>query len=68
MSSFRVAYIPRPNTTQEAELSALASVYTFILQKHQERQRATRPGGPDDAKKGSSRHEVRARNIIPKRP
>ena len=51
MTEGRVVYDQLPGTTAEAELSALANVYAFILRKHQERQRATRPGGPDDARK-----------------
>ncbi len=31
MSNPRIAYTPRPDTTQEAELSALAAVYKFVL-------------------------------------
>ena len=56
-----VSYTPRLDTTPEAELGALTSVYAFILQKHQERQRATRPGGPEAAKetKNDSRHSHR---------
>jgi hypothetical protein len=53
-----ISYASRLDTTPEAELGALTSVYAFILQKHQERQRATRPGGPYAAKenKDGSRH------------
>ena len=51
MTEGRVVYDQLPGTTAEAELSALANVYAFILRKHQERQRATRPGGPEDARK-----------------
>ena len=31
MSASRIVYVPRPDATQEAELNALASVYSFIL-------------------------------------
>jgi hypothetical protein len=31
MSSPRVTYTPRPDVTPEAELSALAAVYKFVL-------------------------------------
>ena len=61
MSKPAISYAPRLDTTPEAELGALTSVYAFILQKHQERQRATRPGGSDAAKeiKNDSRHSNR---------
>ncbi len=49
-----ITYTPRPDVGDEAEISALANVYAFVLQKHQERQRATRPGGPEDARKESN--------------
>lgn len=50
MSNPPIFYTPHANTAPEAELNALASVYALILQKHQERQRATHPGGPDAGK------------------
>jgi hypothetical protein len=62
MSDPRITYAPRPDATSEAEISALVSVYDFILQQHQERQRTTRPGGPDDAERRSD--EIGARTSI----
>jgi hypothetical protein len=64
MHSPKVAYTPRPDAIPESELSALASVYRFILDCHAKKE-ATRPGGPDDAMKGS--RNDRARTIIPER-
>jgi hypothetical protein len=34
MTSPRITYTPRPDATPEAELSALASVYRFIIDSH----------------------------------
>jgi hypothetical protein len=58
MNEAPITYVTRPDATPEAELGALRSVYAFILQKHRERQKATLPGSPDDAKeiKNDSRH------------
>ena len=42
-----VTYAPRPDTTPEAELSALAAVYKLCLESRA-RKEATRPGSPDD--------------------
>ena len=41
MDSVRVTYAPRPDVTPEAELSALAAVYKFVLSQ-------TSKGGPHD--------------------
>jgi hypothetical protein len=49
MSNPPIVYRPREDATPEAELSVLSACYAFILQKHQERKKATRPGGSDDA-------------------
>lgn len=65
MSDPRIAYAPRPDTTAEAELNALAGVYRFILDCHAKKNAAgvTSTNG-DDAKKGSLKHEVRANSSI----
>jgi hypothetical protein len=34
LTSSRLTYTPRPDTTPEAEISALASVYRFIIDSH----------------------------------
>jgi hypothetical protein len=51
MSNVRITYTRRVDVSPEAELAGLTSVYNLILRKHQERQRATRPGGPEDRRK-----------------
>jgi hypothetical protein len=45
----RLVYSPRPDATPEAERSALAAVYRFILDSH-EKGRVTRPVGPGSHK------------------
>jgi hypothetical protein len=55
----RIAYVTRPDATPEAELDALASVYSLSLQKHRENQRAAKnsqPGGSDDVRKDLDAH------------
>jgi hypothetical protein len=46
-------YTQRSGATPEAETSALAAVYKFVLDCHAKK-KATRPGGPDDARKESN--------------
>ena len=54
MGSPCITYVARPNATPEAELSALATVYQFILSKSNASQDAVEPApkldGHDDAK------------------
>jgi hypothetical protein len=52
VASVRTTYTPRPDATPEAETAALSQVYAYVLRKHQEKQKGTRPGAPDDAKGG----------------
>ena len=50
-SKVHITNAPRLDAKLEGELNTLGTVYAYILQKHRERQRAARPGGPDgDAK------------------
>lgn len=49
-----IKYTQRLNTSPDAEISALASVYAFILQKHQEKQKGTRRGFGGAGTKGSN--------------
>jgi hypothetical protein len=63
MNCPEVIYLPRIDGTPETELSALANVYAYILQKHQERQQAAHPGGPDD---GERRSSVAATGSLPR--
>jgi hypothetical protein len=46
----RILYTPRPGATQEAELSALANVYRYVLFDSQARR-----GGPYDLTSGSTK-------------
>ena len=54
MGSSRITYVARPNATPETELSALATVYRFILSKSNASQKAVEPApkldGHDEAK------------------
>lgn len=50
MSNTRIACSPRPDATPEAELSALANVYKFVLDCRAKKKGA-RPGTPEDARK-----------------
>jgi hypothetical protein len=59
-----VTYSPRPDTTPEGELDALAAVYRFILDCHAKKMGRPATSGPNDAMKGS-KHD-RATEIIPK--
>jgi len=43
MGSPRITYVARPNATPETELSALATVYRFILSKSNASQKAVEP-------------------------
>lgn len=61
MNSPRIVYTPR-DATPEAELSALASVYRFILDCHAKKE-AARPGDPNDAERRSD--DIGATPIIP---
>jgi hypothetical protein len=63
VNTARVTYRPRLDATPDTELNALSACYAFILQKHQERQKAAHPGGPDDPERRSN--EIRAKVSIP---
>jgi hypothetical protein len=52
MSSPRITYTSRPDATPQAERSALANVYAFILDSANKRGRLSDKSGPDDAMKG----------------
>jgi hypothetical protein len=51
VTEVRITYTQRSDATVQGELGALAAVYAAILRKHKERQGATRPSDPDDARK-----------------
>jgi len=49
MNSARIAYSQRPDTTPEAEVSVLASIYKLAISSHaKKRGRLLDKGGPDD--------------------
>ena len=49
----KVVYRPHPNATSETELSVLAAVYRFILNRHVEKKAAGISGGEEHAIKES---------------
>ena len=53
MPEITVSYPPRPDTTQEAELNALATVYKFVLDCHAREEAAPRQSRPNDAKESN---------------
>ena len=55
MGSARIVYTPHPDATPEGELSALATVYSFVLRCQEEKKKAVPADDPDDAK-GSHEH------------
>ncbi len=57
-----VTYSPRPDTTQEGELNALAAVYRFILDCRARKEGGPALTAPNDAKE--SKH-VRAKTRLP---
>ena len=65
MSNLRIVYRARDDATPADEASALAQVYSYILQKHQDMQKGRLPdkSGPDSAKGGSS--DSSAKGSIP---
>ena len=61
MSSPRITYVPRPNSTQDTELNALASVYKFVLDRRAMKEAAPE-SRPDDPERRSD--EIRAKRSI----
>ena len=61
MADPTIAYATRPDATPEAELSALAAVYRFILGSHKEKEAA--PESRPDA--GKEINERSGKPIIP---
>ena len=47
MSSIRLIYRPRTDTTPVTELGALSQIYAFVLRTHQEREKAAPSSRPD---------------------
>ncbi len=56
-----VSYIPRPDATPEAELSALASAYRFILDCHAKKEAAPE-SRPEDEKERSVHDSLASTN------
>jgi hypothetical protein len=50
MSSSRITYAPRGDTSAKLEAFILANIYALALQKHKEKNEASRPGSPEDVK------------------
>jgi len=61
MSRPRVTYTARPDATPEGKISALASVYAFVLRKHRERQKAAGTSGGEDDPKGAKHDRANPR-------
>jgi len=51
MTSPRITYTPRPDATPEAELSALAAIYTLVLSNSQAKR-----GGTHDLRNESTKN------------
>jgi hypothetical protein len=62
-----ITYAACPDATPGAEISALANVYRFILDRPTKRGRLLDKSGLDDAKEGRSENVSSARRIIPER-
>jgi hypothetical protein len=61
MADTTVTYAPRHDATPEAEISALASVYRFVLDAAQSKEGSC-PGAPEDAK--GPKHDRAKRRIL----
>lgn len=61
MNSPSIIYTTRHDATPEAEISALAAVYKFVLAKHEEAPRQSRP---NEAERRSS--EIGAKSSLPR--
>jgi hypothetical protein len=59
MSSPRITYASRGDTSAKPEATILANIYAFALQKHKVKNEAARPGSPEDVK-GRSQHGFHA--------
>jgi hypothetical protein len=58
MSKPAIRYRPRLDATPEAELEVLAAVYSFVIQRHENRKAAASGGFAD--KKGGERDQSKA--------
>jgi hypothetical protein len=66
MSSARISYTTRLDTSQEAEIATLANVYSFVLRCGNNNARGVTSTKGDDAK-GRSKDDSGARRSIPDR-
>jgi hypothetical protein len=55
VSEARIPYTAWPDATLEGERETLASIYAFVLQSHQERQKATLSKRDEDVGSASDR-------------
>ena len=51
-NNLRISYRPLPDATPQSELEALAAVYSFLIQSHENRKAAATGGGNDQEKGG----------------
>lgn len=70
MSSPRIIYAPRPDTTPDSEIAVLANVYSFVLRcgearRAEETKNAAEGAYPGGGAMKGSQHEVRASKSIP---
>lgn len=54
MDKLRISYIPREDATPEGELSALAAVYKFVLERHERKKDTGTESGREGARRSSS--------------
>ena len=54
-SASQIVYSPRPDTTPEGELNALAACFRFILDCHAKKE-AAHPAAPNDVRKDQDAH------------
>lgn len=62
-----IDYHPLPDATPEAELGALAAVYSFLMQRHANRT-AAELGGEDKEKGGEQDHKPGSLRVAEPRP
>ena len=64
VDKLRVFYVPCPSSTREREVEALASVYAFILECHENRKATEKTDGDED---GEAAEHRRAEGIVPEK-
>ncbi len=58
-----ITYTPRPDVTPEGELTALAAVYRFVVERHEEKKAAGADGGEEGAGHGHTPEPRRRRTV-----